>query len=287
MSSESEKQSAEIVEAYGGKLPKQLLPSRKQRNLYIFISGCIVFVASSLALMGVNPMLFFTEFDQIADLIGAMFPPRFDILVEGEIWSSIGQTLAMAFLGTFFGGILAFIIAFFSAQNTTPSRWLRMAGRTLLGAQRCAPDFAIMMVIVVAVGFGPFAGTLALIIGSTGVFGKFFADAIEHIEEAQLDSVRVVGATRLQVIRYGVLPQVLPSFVANSLYLFEVNVGGAIALGVFQGGGLGFQINLANAFLDYPKMLTYIIFIVVLLICVEKGSDFIRKRLLGRAEALK
>jgi len=256
------------------------LPSRKRGSIYVFCGFWFLFVAVSFALLGINPFLVFTEFYLIWDLVNDMIPPESDVLFDSEIYVSLVDTLAMAFLGTFFGAAFAFVLAFFAARNTSPHPLLRSVCRVLLGSQRCVPDFAIMLVIVVAVGFGPFAGALALIIGSTGLFGKFYADAIEQIDEKQVESVEMTGGSRLQVIRYGVLPQVLPSFVANTLYLFEVNVGGAIALGVFGGGGLGFKLSVANSMLNYDRMLAYILFIVFLMILVEKVSDRLRNRLL-------
>ncbi|MDZ7825344.1 MAG: ABC transporter permease subunit [Gammaproteobacteria bacterium] len=101
----------------------------------------------------------------------------------------------------------------------------------------------------------------------------------KQVDGRILESLRVVGATRLQVIRYGVMPQVAPSFIANTFYLFEINVGGAVALGVFGGGGIGFSLHIANQTLNYPHMLAYILLIVVLVTFAEKVSDFLRRRL--------
>ena len=270
---------AEAVRARPGP-PAAVLPSRKRRNTYGFFAATIAFLVIAFRVLEVNPLLLFTDFHYIFDLLGEMLPPALDLLWEKpEVWSSIGETFAMAFLGTVVGALLAFVLAFASARNTTPLSWLRTPFRILLGAQRAAPDFAIMLVIVVAVGFGPFAGTLALIIGSTGMFGKLFADAVESIDARVTDGLWASGASRAQVIRYGVLPPGLPSFVANGLYLFEIGLGGAVALGVFGGGGLGFALHIANSTLNYPEMLAYILMIVAMVTLTEKCSDFLRRRI--------
>jgi phosphonate transport system permease protein len=261
-------------------LPRHLLPSAKFRRTVLVLT--VGFVAGCFAWLEIRPFRFFTQFHFIRDLVREMVPPRFSLLwTDPHLWNSIGETIAMAFLGTAGGGVIAFVLGFLGAGNTSPHPVIRQMVRGLLSAQRCAPDFAIMMVIVIAVGFGPFAGTIALVIGSTGMFGKFFADM------SQVEGVRVAGSSRLNEIRFGVLPQVLPSFVANGLYLFEINMGGAIALGVFGGGGLGFELNIANAVLNYPAMLAYILFIILLMILTEKLSDRIRKGLLGTGNQLK
>lgn len=261
-------------------LPPSAWPSRKRRVTYAFFAGTIVFLVVAFRVLDVNPLLLFTDFHYVLDLLGEMIPPALDLLWrKPEVWASIGETFAMAFLGTVVGALLAFVLAFASARNTTPFPWLRTPFRLLLGAQRAAPDFAIMLVIVVAVGFGPFAGTLALVVGSTGMFGKLFADAVEQIDRRITDGLWAAGASRAQMIRYGVIPQVLPSFVANALYLFEVNLGGAVALGVFGGGGLGFALHVANSTLNYPEMLAYILLVVAMVTLTERCSDVLRRRL--------
>ena len=261
-------------------LPPEALPSHKRHRTWAFLAGNVLFLAVAFRVLDVNPLLLFTDFHYIVDLLGEMLPPALDLLwTQPRIWSSIGETFAMAFLGTVVGALLAFVLAFLSARNTAPVPWLRTPFRILLGAQRAAPDFAIMLVIVVAVGFGPFAGTIALIVGSTGMFGKLFADAVEQIDPRVTEGLWAAGASRGQVIRYGVIPQVLPSFVANALYLFEINLGGAVALGVFGGGGLGFALHIANSTLNYQEMLAYILVIVAMVTVTEKCSDLLRRRL--------
>lgn len=261
-------------------LPKEALPSAKFRQILISVLVVAAFLAGSFTYLEMNPFMVFWEFHYMLDLLDEMLPPSIWIIWEKQsLWASIGETFAMAFLGTFAGAVLAFVLALLTARNTTPYPVICGPMRTLLGAQRAAPDFAIMLVIVVAVGFGPFAGTLALIIGSTGMFGKLFADAIEQVDPKSLESLQAVGASRLQVIRFAVVPEVLPSFVANTLYLFEINVGSAVALGVFGGGGLGFELHIANSTLNYPDLLAYIMIITALMILVERVSDFVRKKI--------
>ncbi|MDA0954789.1 MAG: phosphonate ABC transporter, permease protein PhnE [Proteobacteria bacterium] len=255
------------------------LPGRKRRAALVFFGVNVAFLFAAFTYLKINPLAFLRDLHFVIDLLEEMLPPAFAILLDQALWSSIGETFSMAFLGTLGGAALAFLLAFLAADNTTPVKALKPVTRALLGAQRAAPDFAIMLVIVVAVGFGPFAGTLALLLGSTGMFGKLFADAVENVDQRTLDGLWVTGATRLQVIRYGVVPQVLPSFIANTLYLFEINIGGAIALGVFGGGGLGFAMHIANATLSYAKMLAYILVIVLMMMITERIADTLRHRI--------
>ena len=271
-----------------GRLDPSALPSRQFRNAIIFLVANVVFLAGSFAYLKINPILLFTEFHYVIDLMFEMMPPAFELyFAKWDLWVSVGETFAMAFLGTFFGALIAFFLSLIAARNISPWPALSRVFRVVLGAQRAAPDFAIMMVIVVAVGFGPFAGTMALVIGSTGMFGKLFADALESIDESQLEALRALGAGHLHVIRYGALPQVIPSFIAHTLYLFEINVGGAVALGVFGGGGLGFDLHIANSTLAYRDMLAYILLIVAMMVLTEKVSDFARRMIFRNSGTLK
>jgi phosphonate transport system permease protein len=254
-------------------------PSIKNRMIQGAFVGIALFEVAAFVFFYLdnetnNPVRLFTDFHHIINLIAEMMPPNLSLLFGSwEIWLNMSETFSMAFLGTLGGGILAFVLCFLAARNTAPHPALPLAARTALQILRVAPDYAIMLIIVIAVGFGPFAGTLAITVGSTGMFGKFFADAVEHIDKKEYEGIETVGSDWFQRLRYGVLPQVLPSFVANMCFFFEINLGAAIALGVFGGGGLGFHLNIAQDSLNYRDMFAYLIVILIMRIVIEKLSD--------------
>jgi phosphonate transport system permease protein len=259
-------------------LPYQL-PSKKNRGIQWAILGVLLFEIGAFIFFYIdnetnNPIRLITDFHHIVNLLGEMMPPNLELLFGSwDIWLNMGETFSMAFLGTMWGAVLAFMLCFMAARNTSPNAFITHAARTALQVLRVAPDYAIMLIIVIAVGFGPFAGTLAITVGSTGMFGKFFADAVEHIDNKEYEGVLTVGSDWYQKVRYGVLPQVLPSFVANLCFFFEINLGAAIALGVFGGGGLGFHLNIAQDSLNYRDMFAYLIVILLMRIVIEKFSD--------------
>jgi phosphonate transport system permease protein len=146
------------------------------------------------------------------------------------------------------------------------------------------PHLIVILVVLIAVGIGPFAGMLALVFGSVGMYGKFFADAIEQSDKSTLESVESLGSTRLQIIRYAVLPQVMPSFVANLFYAFDYNLRAAIPLGVFGGGGIGFELAFANGLLHYKDVLAYTILIVVMITAMERISDWVRRGIITQPQ---
>lgn len=262
--------------------PPYVLPSAQFRRR---LSGfCVVaaFLVGSGIFLGFKPWLLITDFHYIVKLAAEMVPPNLAMLWEKTtLRASVAETVAMAFLGTLVGGFAALGLAFFAAANTAPHPAVRVVVRALFQFERATPNLITALVLLVAVGFGPFAGFLALTIGSLGMFGKLFSDAIEQVDTGPTEAVVSVGATRWQVIRFAILPQVLPSVVGNVFYAFDVNLRLAIALGIYGAGGLGFELQLAMKVLRYPDVLALVLLIVVLITAMERVSDFFRRRLIG------
>ena len=261
-------------------VPHTLLPSVRLRRRLVILAGSIAALAGLLVYLRVDPIAAVRDFHYVTDLIREMLPPNFRLLaVKPSIWNSLVQTVSMAFLGTLVGAGIALVLSVLAASNTSPNRWTRLAVRTLLATERCTPNIVVLLVLLIAVGIGPFAATLSLSIGSVGMFGKLFADAIEHIDPGPSEAIAAAGGGRLHAIRYAVLPQVLPSVVANCFYAFDVNLRAAVALGIFGGGGIGFELNVARSVLRYKDMFACLILIMVLINLMERVADFIRKRL--------
>jgi phosphonate transport system permease protein len=261
-------------------VPRSVLPSRKLRLIVLNLLAVIAVLCLLFAFLGMSPASFMVDFRFIVDLFQQMLPPHIGLLWSKSILLSLFDTLSMAFLGTIVGGALALLFAFFAATNTAPHPVVRLLARTLLVANRSVPQLIVILVLLIAVGIGPFAGVLTLIFGSVGMYGKFFADAIEQADRAILESVESVGSTRLQTIRYAVLPQVMPSFVANLFYAFDYNLRAAIPLGVFGGGGIGFELAFANGLLHYKDVLAFTILIVVMINGMERISDWVRRSII-------
>ncbi|MDR3715486.1 MAG: phosphonate ABC transporter, permease protein PhnE [Puia sp.] len=258
------------------------LPSvRFKRKATLFSLVSILLVGTCIYLQ-FNPWMLVTEFHYVTELIGSMLPPNFEVLWSGKgIAFSILETISMAFLGTLFGGSIAVVLAFLAASNTMPLRFVRVLVRLVLSLQRVIPGLVIILIFVIAVGLGAFAGMLTLVFGTIGTFGQLFTEIIENTENAPSEAIYSVGASRMQVIRYAILPQVFPSFIANFLYSFDINMRAAIGLGIFGGGGIGFELFLSMRVLHYRDALALIFFTILLIIFVEKISDALRRRILG------
>jgi phosphonate transport system permease protein len=263
------------------------LPSVQYRRKVTVFSLVVIVTVGICIYLGFDPMMLFTEFHYVVDLAASMLPPNFDqFRSNNHIWRAILETISMAFLGTIFGGSIAFILAFLAASNTMPVMVIRQLVRFSLALIRVIPFLVIILVFVVAIGLGPFAGMLTLVWTTIGTFGQLFTQIIENIEPGPSEAIYSIGASRIQVIRYAILPEIFPSFIANLLYSFDINVRAALALGIFGGGGIGFELYMAMRVLRYKDALALICFTIVLITIIEKLSDHLRKKILG-AGALK
>jgi phosphonate transport system permease protein len=268
-------------------VPANVLPSRKLRFMIFYLLAGAAAIILLFAFLGLTPSSFVVDFHFVTDLARQMLPPNVALFwTKSAILLSLIETLSMAFLATILGGALALFLAFFAATNTTPHPLVRLVARTLLVMNRSVPNLIVILVLLIAVGIGPFAGMLALTFGSVGMYGKFFADAIEQSDKGPLESVESVGSTRLQTIRFAVLPQVMPSLVANLFYAFDYNLRAAIPLGIFGGGGIGFELAFANGLLHYKDVLAYTILIVVMINGMERVSDWVRGRIITQPQLI-
>ncbi|MCW4385371.1 phosphonate ABC transporter, permease protein PhnE [Salinibacterium sp. SYSU T00001] len=192
------------------------------------------------------------------------------------LWSFQGAEFNFAKLGE--GAGLSLLVAFGAASNIAP-KWLYFPSRWLMNIIRSVPDLVFALMFVSAVGLGPFAGILAMTLGSLGSIGKIFAEAMESVDRGPIVAMEAVGASRRQVIQYGILPQAAPLLVSYTLLLFEGNVRGATILGLVGAGGIGLELTTAMRMYDYGHLSAIIICIIVLVTVIDQGSAFIRRRI--------
>ncbi len=210
-------------------------------------------------------------------IIGQMFPPTgFDHLPEFS--KAIAETLAMAFLGTMFGAIAALPLSFFAAKNMMPVRPVQFGFRRFADLLRGFDYLIWALIFVRAIGLGPMAGIMAIAIVETGTFIKLYSETIENLDRKQVEGVRAAGGNRLQVIRFGVLPQVLPVILSNTLYLFEHNTRSAAILGIVGAGGIGFLLSDRLRAYEWQEACLIIILIVITVYVIDHISKIIRER---------
>jgi phosphonate transport system permease protein len=217
----------------------------------------------------------------LAKFIALMFPPssggHLDLLVK-----AMGETLAIAFLGTLIATVVAFPISFLAAKNTSPHGVIRFAIRRCLDIIRGVDALIWALVFVSVVGLGPFAGILAIAVSDTGALGKLFSEAIESSEERARESVLASGGTGLLAVRFGLLPQVLPIIAGQILYYFESNVRSATIIGIVGAGGIGLQLSEQIRTYDFDQVAFAVIMILVTVAIIDWISGKLRFAIIGR-----
>lgn len=210
-----------------------------------------------------------------------LFPPDWSAFPEMVVPALV--TIGLALIATPLAVVVSFFVAL-AGTGTIAPRWLRTAARTLMATERALPDTIVALFFVAAFGIGAPAGIVALALGSIGMLGKLFADAMEEVEPAILESLETVGATRTQIIRYAIVPEVLPSIIANSLFRFEINIRNSALLGAVGAGGIGYQLSQAYQLLEYRRMTTAILVTIILVFATERLSEYLRQRVLQKGK---
>lgn len=212
----------------------------------------------------------------IATLTGESLPPDFTNVLD---WvSPLLDTLAMSIAGTAIAVSASVPLAFLAARNTSPHPLVFHVTRTILNALRSVPELIMGIIFVAAVGFGALPGVLALGLHSIGMVGKFFAEAIEHVDEAPVEAAEASGATRLQVLWHAVLPQVLPQFADVSIYRWEYNFRASTVMGMVGAGGIGFELMGSLRIMQYQEVSAILIVILVMVTLVDSLSGHLRKK---------
>jgi phosphonate transport system permease protein len=225
---------------------------------------------------GADPVRLARGIPWILDFLRRMVPPDPSVLpaaVAGAV-----KTVEIALLGTAIAAALALPLGFLSARNVAPAPVFQPA-RVVLNLFRSIDTLVYALVFVAAVGLGAFPGVLAVIAYTTTSLAKLYSEAIEGIDPGPVDAVTATGATRLQVLRYGVLPQVLPLFLSYILYRLETNIRAATVLGFVGAGGIGFYLQTYLRMIDYRAASTALLVTIAMVMIVDALSSRLRARL--------
>jgi phosphonate transport system permease protein len=233
---------------------------------------------------------------QIAIYIGKLFPPDLSVAALREAGTGAVETFAISLIGSLLSVGIALPLSLlatrtllyrgilFEGRALGPgARALRIAlhaaGKALLNLLRTIPEIVWALIFVFMVGLGPFPGVLALGFHTSGVLGKLFGEVLEAVDPAPIEALHATGASRFQVLVYGVLPQALPQFVSYALYRWEVNIRAAAIMGFVGAGGLGQRIYVAISLFHEHELMTLILAIYAIVTLVDALSAYLRSRL--------
>jgi phosphonate transport system permease protein len=207
-----------------------------------------------------------------------MYPPDFE--GAGEMWPPIRDTIQMAIAGLMLSIIMAIPVSLMAASNTSPHPIVYNTARMFLNMIRAIPSLVWAIIVVASIGFGSFAGVIALGIAGLGTLGKLYSEAIEAINPRQVEAVLATGAGPVQLFSFAVLPQAFPLLISYTLLDFEANIRSATILGIVGAGGIGFELQAAFSQFRFHEVLTILIEIVVLVAIIDRLSSMIRSRLI-------
>ena len=212
---------------------------------------------------------------QLGDLAERMVPPRWDYM--NSLWRPIWDTLNIATLGTVLALFLAVPVAFCAARNTTPSRsLLRPIALFIIVSSRSINSLIWALMLVTILGPGVFAGIIAIGLRSVGFCAKLLYEAIEEIDEDQVEAIRATGASGPQVLAYGVVPQIMPAFAGISVFRWDINIRESTVLGLVGAGGIGLQLNASITTLAWTQVSLILLVIIATVVVSEWVSAKIR-----------
>ena len=238
----------------------------------------------SVDALDISIATFVRGYTNAVDFLGRTVP--FTFPSPGELWMMIGQTLAIVVLATVLGFVLSLPMALLAASNTTPHPVVRHIARVAVVLLRAVPDFVIAVFLVRVFGLGTLPGILALGVGSVGMMGKLYSDAIEEIDPAPCEALRTAATPAACSRSSGVLPQIRPQLVATALHGFDINLRGSVLLGFVGVSGIGMYISAALETLNYPRGMGLTLVLLILCLLAELVSGLLRRQMLGAKGAV-
>jgi len=247
-------------------------------KFYMTIAMVVFIILGSAWFANFSVFEVFANIDNSLSMLSRLFfPPNWSY--TPKIVPALLETMQMAIVGTLIGSLIAFPVAVLAASNFTTNPWLNKPTRFILNIFRTIPALVLASLFVAIFGIGSFAGILALSIFTFGLVSKLTFESIESIDYGQVEALISLGANKLNILRYAIVPQILPQFMSYVLYGLEVNVRAAAVLGYVGAGGIGqkYEYNLAWRIFDNVGMIIIVSFGFVLVIDLVSSS--IRKRL--------
>lgn len=214
-----------------------------------------------------------------SDIASRAWPPRWSYMER--LWAPLWDTLNIATLGTLIGTVLAVPLAFLAATNTTPSRLiLRPFALFCIVASRSINSLIWALLLVSILGPGLLAGIIAIAFRSIGFVGKLLYEAIEETDAKQIEAITATGASKVQILNYGIWPQVMPAFIGISVFRWDINIRESTILGLVGAGGIGMQLQASLNMLAWPQVFLIVLVILATVVVSESISSRVRKAII-------
>jgi phosphonate transport system permease protein len=239
------------------------------------ITGGVLFLVISIGTMDVDWARVAAGLPRAERFVASFFPPDFTSK-SADIWEGIIESLWMTVVSTVIGILLSIPVGLGAARNLSP-RFVYLISRGILAVSRSFPEIIIALFAVKLFGFGPFAGIIALSIGSIGFYGKLLAEDIEDMDPVQAEAVKATGASWFQWLNYSVQPQVMPRMIGLAMYRFDINFRESAVLGIVGAGGIGATLLTSFDRYEFSSSAAILLIIIGIVMAVEYSSGYIRK----------
>ncbi len=227
--------------------------------------------------IGFSFLELFGNLGKMSRLISESFPPAWNFWPR--LIGPFIETVQIAVIGTLIGSLFALPLAILAARTVSPSKPVFWFHRNLMSVLRTMPDLFWAMLFASAVGFGPFAGSLALIVFTVAIVSKLTAESIESIDMNLTEAVKASGGNWFEMVRFSALPQFLPQYVSYVLYAFELNIRASTVLGLVGAGGIGMVLNTQRTTFQYDRVTMIVLFVFAMVLLIEQLSAAARRRL--------
>ena len=259
--------------------PKKVTPAKKKiRNILILLAILSVYIFTFIN-VNINWTRVFSErtINSFNRVIPQLFSP--DWSQFGKVFEKMVETVFIAYAGSLMAAIIAVPLAFFAANNISRFRAFSTFGKLILDAIRAFPELVFAIIFVATVGPSPFAGVLAIAINSTGMLGKLYSEVIESIDMKVVEAMEANGANKVQILFYGIIPQVIPEFLSYAIYRFEIDVRSSSVLGIVGAGGIGTLITFAVMNRNWSEVGMILLVIILVVTIIDYLSSYIRRRI--------
>jgi phosphonate transport system permease protein len=264
---------------------RQVAPGAFERPAHWYLSRwgvaavLLSLLAYGLVRFDFSPTRLINGLGQLGMIVQHMFPPQTGGALREYAWA-MAETLAMAFLGTLIAAIVAVPVSLLASKNVFRFGVARFFVRRSMDMLRGVDQLIWAVIFVRAVGLGPLAGIMAIIVSDIGTLAKLFSESVENVDRRPIEGVRAAGGGPLQTIRYGLSPQVLPMFLSSALYMFESNTRSATILGIVGAGGIGYQLSERIRAHRWEEACLILIIILVTVAIIDLLSKWLRHRLI-------
>lgn len=262
--------------SYEGSTTWRKHDGRARALRYLAIVVAIVITALSWRALDIQYTFLIDAPRNLGDLLLRMYPPN--LAYGAEILPPLVETINIAILGTGLAILISLPIAYIGAENTTPNAVTYALGKFLIVGTRSVNVIIWALFFVVIFGTGALSGVLAVAFRSIGFVSKLIAEGIEEIDAGQVEAIRAMGGSPLDVVVYGIVPQIKPAFVGVATYRWDINVREATVIGFVGAGGIGVYLDTAINFFQWSNVLTILIAILGIVIVSEVVSAYLRKK---------